>query len=120
MSQFLGAVTLLVRDYDEAIAYYTGKLGFELIEDTALSATKRWVLVAPPGGPGTHLLLARASDPAQTARVGDQAGGRVAFFLHTDNFPRDYAAMQAQVFGNIACQVATDGKAQADTGAGGT
>ena len=96
MSQSLGSVTLLVRDYDEAIAYYTGKLGFALIEDTALSATKRWVLVAPPGAPGTRLLLAQAADPAQVARVGDQTGGRVAFFLHTDDFARDYATMKAQ------------------------
>ena len=96
MSQSLGNVTYLVHDYDEAIAYFTRILGFGLIEDTTLSATKRWVVVAPPGASETHLLLAKASDPAQAARVGDQTGGRVAFFLHSDNFARDHAAMKAR------------------------
>lgn len=95
MPQHLAAIALLVPDYDEAIAYYTGKLGFELIEDTVLSASKRWVLVAPPGGTGTRLLLAKAANPAQTAAIGDQAGGRVLFFLHTDDFDRDYARYRA-------------------------
>jgi len=95
MPQHLAAIALLVPDYDEAIAYYTGKLGFELIEDTVLSASKRWVLVAPPVCAGTRLLLAKAANPAQTAAIGDQAGGRVLFFLHTDDFDRDYARYRA-------------------------
>ncbi len=95
MPQHLAAIALLIPDYDEAIAYYTGKLGFELIEDTVLSASKRWVLVAPPGSAGTRLLLAKAANPAQTAAIGDQAGGRVLFFLHTDDFDRDYARYRA-------------------------
>lgn len=85
-------VTLVVRDYDEAIAWFTQKLGFRLVEDTKLSATKRWVLVAPPGDPGTSILLARAADGRQEAAVGNQTGGRVGFFLQTDDFHRDYRA----------------------------
>jgi catechol 2,3-dioxygenase-like lactoylglutathione lyase family enzyme len=88
------AVTLVVRDYDEAIAWYTQALGFELLEDTPMDAGKRWVRVAPRGG-GSALLLARAANPAQEAAVGAQTGGRVAFFLHTDDFARDYAALKA-------------------------
>lgn len=91
----IGAVTLLVRDYDEAIAFYVDALGFALLEDTALSADKRWVRVAPKGG-GVALLLAQASTPAQIARIGDQTGGRVGFFLHTDDFARDHAAFVAK------------------------
>jgi catechol 2,3-dioxygenase-like lactoylglutathione lyase family enzyme len=87
-------VTLLVRDYDEAIAWFTQALGFELVTDTELGGGKRWVLVAPDVGPGTRLLLARATTRAQSQRVGDQTGGRVALFLHTDDFARDQAAMQ--------------------------
>ena len=94
MGQKLGYVTLVVREYDEAIAYYTTVLGFELIEDSDLGDGKRWVLVAPPGGEGTGLLLARAATPEQVARVGDQAGGRVFLFLHTDDFQRDYQNMK--------------------------
>ncbi len=90
----IGAVALLVADYDEAIAFFTGKLGFDLVEDADLGAGKRWVTVAPKGG-GAHLLLARAADDAQRARVGDQTGGRVAFFLRTDDFARDFAAFTA-------------------------
>ncbi len=96
MTQQIGAVALLVRDYDEAVAYYTRVLGFDLIEDTSLTDDKRWVLVAPPGGKGTALLLARAADERQRARVGDQTGGRVFLFLHTDHFRRDYDAMRAR------------------------
>ncbi len=98
MTQHLGAVSLLVRDYDEAIAYYTGVLGFRLVEDTLLAPAKRWVLVAPPGNgtaksaPGPCLLLARAKNAAELAAVGQQAGGRVFLFLHTDDFARDHAA----------------------------
>ncbi len=86
----LAALAVLVRDYDEAKAWYCGRLGFELVEDTPLGGGKRWVLVAPPGANETRLLLAKASGPAQAARVGDQTGGRVFLFLHTDDFWRDY------------------------------
>lgn len=94
MAQRIGAIALVVRDYDEAIAYYTRVLGFDLIEDTLLEGGKRWVLVAPAGGRGTALLLARAVGEAQTACVGDQTGGRVFLFLHTDDFRRDYHTMR--------------------------
>jgi len=90
----LGAVSLLVRDYDEAIAFYVGKLGFEPVEDTDMGAGKRWVTVRPRGGQ-TSLLLAKAATPDQQARVGDQAGGRVWLFLETDDFARDHAAFSA-------------------------
>lgn len=92
MGQSLASVSLLVRDYDEAIAYFTGVLGMTLLEDTPLAGGKRWVRVAPAGG-GPSLLLARAATPEQAARVGDQTGGRVFLFLHTDDFWRDYHAM---------------------------
>jgi len=92
--QHIAYVALVVRDYDEAKAYYRGVLGFELIEDTAFPDGKRWVLVAPPGSRETRLLLARAATPEQAKRVGDQTGGRVFLFLHTDNFWRDFRAMQ--------------------------
>jgi predicted enzyme related to lactoylglutathione lyase len=85
----IAAFTLVVRDYDEAIAFYVEALGFELVEDTDMGGGKRWVTVAPKGGQ-VRILLARASGAAQTARVGDQTGGRVGFFLHTDDFERDY------------------------------
>jgi catechol 2,3-dioxygenase-like lactoylglutathione lyase family enzyme len=91
----IGCVSLLVRDYDEAIAYYTTTLGFDLVEDTELGGGKRWVLVAPGRG-GTALLLARAATPEQAARVGDQTGGRVFLFLHTDDFWRDYDALKSR------------------------
>lgn len=90
----LTLITYLVRDYDEAIAWFTTALGFNLIEDTRQSETRRWVVVAAPSG-GSRLLLARADKPAQQAAIGAQAGGRVAFFLETDNFARDHAAMIA-------------------------
>jgi len=92
----LGTVTFLVRDYDEAIRYFTGALGFELIEDTPLGAEKRWVLVAPPSSEGAALLLAKAADEEQTASMGRQAGGRVFLFLRSDDFERDHAAMSAK------------------------
>ncbi|WP_200944274.1 VOC family protein [Lysobacter sp. Root667] len=92
----MGAFTLLVRDYDEAIAYYTGALGFVLLEDTDLGGGKRWVRVSPSPGNETALLLAQPSDATQAARVGDQTGGRVGYFLHTDDFARDHATMSAQ------------------------
>jgi catechol 2,3-dioxygenase-like lactoylglutathione lyase family enzyme len=88
----IGAVTFLVRDYDEAIDWFTRALGFALVADTALGGGKRWVLVAPGDG-GTPLLLAEASGESQTARIGDQTGGRVAFFIHTDDFASDHARM---------------------------
>ncbi len=90
----LAHVTLLVRDYDEAIAWFTAKLGFRLVEDSPRGPGKRWVLVAPWGG-GTALLLAKAATPEQVAAVGRQGGGRVFLFLHTDDFARDQVAMQA-------------------------
>lgn len=92
--QRIGAVTVVVRDYDEAKAWYTGMLGFDLVDDTPLGDGKRWLLVAPPGGP--NLLLARAATPEQESRIGDQTGGRVFLFLHTDDFRRDHAAMTAR------------------------
>lgn len=96
MPQHISHVSLLVRDYDEAIDYYTRVLGFRLIEDTPLTAEKRWVLVAPPGDKGGALLLARAQGPQQEQAVGHQAGGRVFLFLHTDDFWRDYRAYAAR------------------------
>lgn len=90
MSRAIAALTVLVRDYDEAIAYYTRVLRFDLLEDTPLSAEKRWVRVAPAGGAGAALLLARAVTPEQQAQVGLQAGGRVFLFLDTDDFQADY------------------------------
>lgn len=96
MKRHIGSITLLVRDYDEAIAYYTHALGFELLEDTPLGDGKRWVRVAPAGMNETALLLAKASTEGQSAHVGNQSGGRVGFFLHTDDFRRDHAAMTAR------------------------
>jgi catechol 2,3-dioxygenase-like lactoylglutathione lyase family enzyme len=96
MPQKLGYVALLVRDYDEAIAFYTNKLGFRLIEDGDLGAGKRWVRVSPPGSTGTDLLLARAVNPEQSGRIGNQTGGRVFLFLHTDDFWHDYREMTAR------------------------
>lgn len=90
MIQKISHIALLVDDYDKAIEFYTKKLHFTLIEDTILSETKRWVLVAPKG-PGTcHLLLAKADNEAQASRIGNQTGGRVFLFLHTDDFQRDF------------------------------
>lgn len=91
MRQSIALVALVVRDYDEALDFYVGRLGFELVEDRDVPEQgKRWVVIAPPGTTGTALLLARASTPEQAARIGDATGGRVAFFLHTDDFDRDY------------------------------
>jgi len=90
----IALTTLVVREYDEAIAFYRDRAGFELIEDTPLGGAKRWVVVAPAKG-GAGLLLARADGAAQAARVGDQTGGRVGFFLYTDDFERDFATMTA-------------------------
>jgi catechol 2,3-dioxygenase-like lactoylglutathione lyase family enzyme len=93
--QQLGLVSVVVRDYDEAIAFYTETLGFRLVEDTALSEGKRWVVVMPPGARETGLLLARADDSAQRSRIGDQTGGRVFLFLRTDDFARDHERLRA-------------------------
>ncbi len=95
MSQHISQLALLVHDYDEAIAFYTQKLSFDLLEDTRLSATKRWVRVAPRGSAGFSLLLALADSDEQRSRVGNQTGGRVFLFLYTDDFWRDYNAMRA-------------------------
>jgi catechol 2,3-dioxygenase-like lactoylglutathione lyase family enzyme len=96
MHQSIAHVALVVRDYDEALAFYVGKLGFQLLEDTYQpEQDKRWVVIAPPGSTGTSLLLARASTPEQEAFVGNQAGGRVFLFLKTDDFRRDYERMLA-------------------------
>lgn len=93
MKQTLSLITLVVDDYDTAIAHYTGALGFELLEDSDRGNGKRWVRVAPRGSKETGLLLAQAGDDAQRARIGDQTGGRVGFFLQTDDFWRDHRAM---------------------------
>jgi catechol 2,3-dioxygenase-like lactoylglutathione lyase family enzyme len=96
MKQSIVHVALVVRDYDEAIEFYTTKLKFILVEDTHQpEQDKRWVVVAPPGSGGTSLLLAKASKPSQEAFVGNQAGGRVFLFLNTDDFWRDYKSMVA-------------------------
>ena len=96
--QTIGYVALVVRDYDEAICFFTHALGFRVVEDSPstdrLGREKRWVLIAPPGSQGTSVLLARASTPEEESRVGNQTGGRVFLFLHTDDFWRDYRAMQ--------------------------
>lgn len=96
MKQHIGYVTLVVRDYDEAIAFYRDQLGFTLCEDTHLAEGKRWVVMAPPGSAECRLLLARAKNGAELAAVGRQTGGRVSFFLQTDDFWRDYRALKAR------------------------
>lgn len=90
MKQHIASIAIVVKDYDEAIEFYTKQLGFNLIEDTVLSETKRWVLVAPGNADGCRLLLAKAANEAQQSRIGNQTGGRVFLFLHTDDFWRDY------------------------------
>ncbi len=95
MKQYLGLTAIVVRDYDEAIEFYTQTLGFDLVEDTFLpEEQKRWVVVAPRGARGCQILLARAVGQEQTSHVGNQTGGRVSFFLYTDDFWRDYRAYQ--------------------------
>lgn len=93
MKQFIAHLALVVKDYDEAIDFYTRKLGFHLLEDTVLSETKRWVIIAPPGNGECSLLLAKANGPDQLKTVGNQTGGRVFLFLYTDDFYRDYRSM---------------------------
>ena len=95
MTQTIAIFTIVVPDYDAGIDFYVNKLGFELLEDTPRSPTKRWVRVAPAGA-DTAILLAKADGPAQEAAIGNQTGGRVGFFLHTDDFARDHAAMLAK------------------------
>lgn len=90
MKQRIAHIALVVEDYDEALAFYTQKLGFQVLEDTQLSPEKRWVVVAPPGAKECSLLLAKAADDNQSKSVGNQAGGRVFLFLFTDDFWRDY------------------------------
>jgi catechol 2,3-dioxygenase-like lactoylglutathione lyase family enzyme len=97
MPQSIAKIALVVRDYDEAIRFYVDILGFQLLEDTFIeSQNKRWVVVAPPGSAETRLLLARAANEEQQSRIGNQTGGRVFLFLHTDDFWRDYQAYKAK------------------------
>ena len=96
MSQSITHLTLLVRNYDEALEFFTQKLGFHLLQDTPLPGNKRWLLVAPPGSRGASLLLAEADTPEQSLAIGNQTGGRVFLFLHTDDFWRDYKAYQSR------------------------
>lgn len=96
MNQYIAHIALVVDNYDEAIQFYTEKLNFKLLEDTKLSETKRWVMVAPPGNGECCLLLAQAATEEQKTRVGNQTGGRVFLFLYTDDFWRDYTAMIAK------------------------
>ena len=113
MKQRLAHIAILVDDYDDAIKFYTEKLHFNLVEDTLLSATKRWVLVRPKGSKECCLLLAKAANEEQKSRVGNQTGGRVFLFLHSDNFERDYQNLltnqieivrppQQEVYGMVA------------------
>ena len=113
MKQKLAHITIVVNDYDEAIRFYTEKLHFTLVEDTQLSETKRWVLVKPKGTDGCCLLLAKAANEEQKSRIGNQTGGRVFLFLHTDDFERDYQNLldnkieiirqpQTEVYGMVA------------------
>ena len=97
MPQYLGLISVVVRDYDEAIAFYVEKLGFKLVEDTYQPAQdKRWIVVSPPGANESRLLLARATNERQSSRDGDQTGGRVFLFLYTDDFWRDFNAYKAK------------------------
>jgi len=97
LKQSLGLVSLVVRDYDEAMAFFVGKLGFLLVEDSCVpEQAKRWVVVAPPGANESRLLLARASSPEQESHIGARTGGRVFLFLYTENFWRDYERYKAQ------------------------
>ncbi len=94
MNQRIAHIALLVKDYDEAIKFYTEKLNFKIIEDTKLSETKRWVIISPTGSAGCNILLAKAANEKQLASVGNQTGGRVFLFMFTDDFWRDYQKMQ--------------------------
>lgn len=94
MNHRLAHVTIVVRDYDEALEFYTRKLMFNIIEDTRLTESKRWILIAPQGNGDCFILLAKAANDRQAASVGNQTGGRVAFFLHTDDFWRDFEVLK--------------------------
>jgi len=96
MNQHIGSVALIVKEYDEAIRFFVDKLQFDLVEDTIQNNEKRWVLVAPRNSIETTLLLAKAANPEQEKAIGNQTGGRVFLFLHTDNFWRDYHEMKAR------------------------
>ena len=96
MNQSIGAISLVIPDYDEAIDFYANSLGFQLVEDTNLGNGKRWVLVAPPGSTETRLLLAKADSSAQVSAIGNQTGGRVFLFLNTDDFARDYDTFRSR------------------------
>ena len=97
MKQSIGLTALLVGDYDEALIFYGGVLGFKVVEDTYIPAQdKRWLVIAPAGSKGSALLLARAVNPEQASRIGNQTGGRIFFFLYTDDFWRDYGAYKAK------------------------
>ncbi len=97
MKQSIGLTALLVRDYDEALNFYVGRLGFKVVEDTYIPAQdKRWVVIAPAGPKGSALLLAQAVNPEQASRIGNQTGGRIFLFLYTDDFWRDYSAYKAK------------------------
>jgi catechol 2,3-dioxygenase-like lactoylglutathione lyase family enzyme len=96
MPQTLASITLVVRDYEEALAWFTHALGFDVLENLDQGNGKRWIVVAPSGSRGTTLLLAQASTPEQSSRIGNQTGGRVFLFLHTDDFWRDYHAMKSR------------------------
>jgi len=96
MNQRIAHIALVVNDYDEAIQFYTEKLSFRVVEDTRMSETKRWVIIAPRGSGACHLLLAKAANDEQRSRVGNQTGGRVFLFLYTDDFKRDYENLKAQ------------------------
>lgn len=96
MKQSIAHLALVVNDYDEAITFYRDKLKFVVIEDKVLSDTKRWVVIAPPGSAGCSLLLAKAANPEQASRIGNQAGGRVFLFMHTDDLQRDYLGLKEQ------------------------
>lgn len=94
LKQYLGHIALVVDDYDRAIAFYTRQLNFDVIEDTLISETKRWVVVAPKGSSQCKILLAKAANEEQKSRIGNQTGGRVFLFLYTDNFERDYSELK--------------------------
>ena len=96
MKQQIAHISLVVKDYDEAIRFYTKKLNFIVKEDTVLSETKRWVIISPPGSDGCSLLLAKAASEEQKTRIGNQTGGRVFLFMHTDDIKRDYSNMKEQ------------------------
>jgi catechol 2,3-dioxygenase-like lactoylglutathione lyase family enzyme len=102
MKQTIGYIALLVRDYDEAISFYTKKLHFDFLEDTDLSGGKRWIVVSPPGSGESRLLLAKAASQYQENFIGNQTGGRVFLFLQTDDFWRDYSEMKSN--GIIFCE----------------